>query len=104
VMHYNGGSMTLRSQSLQERDPELYVEIHPQDARGLGIAAGDLVVVSMRRGKTEARARLTEKVRPGVAFMPFHYHGTNLITSDALDPVAKIPEYKVAACRIEAKA
>jgi len=104
VMHYNGGSMTMRSPSLQERDPELYVEIHPQDARGLGIAAGDLVVVSTRRGKTEARARLTEKVRPGVAFMPFHYHGTNLITSDALDPVAKIPEYKVAACRIEAKA
>jgi len=104
VLHYNGGSMTLRSPSLQERDPELYVEIHPEDARGLGIASGDLVVVSTRRGRTEAKARLTEKVRPGVVFMPFHYHGTNLITSDALDPVAKIPEYKVAACRIEAKA
>ncbi len=103
VLHYNSGSMTLRSPSLQERDPELYVEIHPEDAHGLGIAAGDMVVVSTRRGKTEARARLTEKVRPGVVFMPFHYHGTNLITSDALDPVAKIPEYKVAACRIEAK-
>jgi len=104
VLHYNGGSMTLRSPSLQERDPELYVEIHPEDAHGLGIAAGDMVVVSTRRGRTEARARLTEKVRPGVVFMPFHYHGTNLITSDALGPVAKIPEYKVAACRIEAKA
>jgi len=104
VLHYNGGSMTLRSPSLQERDSELYVEIHPDDAQCLGIASGDLVVVSTRRGKTEARARLTEKVRPGVVFMPFHYHGTNLITSDALDPVAKIPEYKVAACRIEAKA
>jgi formate dehydrogenase alpha subunit len=104
VMHYNGGSMTLRSPSLQERDPDLYVEIHPEDAQGLGIASGDLVVVSTRRGQAEARARLTEKVRPGVVFMPFHYHGTNLITSDALDPVAKIPEYKVAACRIEAKA
>ncbi len=104
VLHYNSGSMTLRSPSLQERNPELYVEIHPEDANNLGITAGDLVVVSTRRGKTEARARLTEKVRPGVVFMPFHYHGTNIITSDALDPVAKIPEYKVAACKIESKA
>ncbi|VVB71288.1 Formate dehydrogenase subunit alpha [uncultured archaeon] len=104
VLHYNGGSMTMRSISLYERDPELYVEMNPADAARLNIAAGDLVVVTTRRGSAEARARLTEKVRPGVAFMPFHYHGTNIITSDALDPVAKIPEYKIAACRIEARA
>lgn len=103
VLHYNGGSMTMRSSSLQERDPELYVEINPEDALRLEIAHGDTVIVSTRRGETDARARVTEKVRPGIAFMPFHYHGTNIITSDALDPVAKIPEYKIAACRIEAK-
>ena len=55
-------------------------------------------------GETEARARVTEKVRPGMVFMPFHWQGTNIITSDALDPVAKIPEYKMAACRIETMA
>jgi predicted molibdopterin-dependent oxidoreductase YjgC len=44
---------------------------------------------------------VTDKVKPGMAFMPFHWQGTNIITSDALDPVAKIPEYKMAACRIE---
>ena len=103
VMHYNSGSMTMRSASLQERDPELYLEMNPLDAAQLKVANGDLVVVSTRRGQAEARARITEKVLPGMVFMPFHYHGTNLLTSDALDPVAKIPEYKMAACRIEAK-
>jgi predicted molibdopterin-dependent oxidoreductase YjgC len=101
VIHYNGGSMTKRSPSLLERDPELYIEINTEDAERMNIRAGDVVAVKTRRGETEARARVTDKVQPGVAFMPFHWQGTNIITSDALDPVAKIPEYKVAACRIE---
>jgi formate dehydrogenase alpha subunit len=101
VIHYNGGSMTKRSPSLLERDPELYIEINTEDAASIGIRHRDIVLVKTRRGETEARARVTEKVQPGVAFMPFHWQGTNIITSDALDPVAKIPEYKVAACRIE---
>jgi formate dehydrogenase alpha subunit len=103
VEQYNGGSMTLRSPSLKEQNPELYVEINPEDASRLGIEDGEMVSVSTCRGETDARARLTEKVKPGIVFMPFHYHGTNLITSDALDPISKIPEYKMAACRIEAK-
>jgi len=103
VLHYNGGSMTLRSESLNEREPELYVEINPMDALNLNVGQGAIVVVTTRRGMAEAKARITEKVKPGMVFMPFHYHGTNIITSDALDPVAKIPEYKIAACRIEAK-
>jgi formate dehydrogenase major subunit len=102
VLHYNSGSMTKRSLSLLERDPELYVEISPEDASKLGLSYGDLVTVKTRRGSTEARARISEKVKAGVVFMPFHYHGANLITSDALDPISKIPEYKVAACRIDA--
>jgi predicted molibdopterin-dependent oxidoreductase YjgC len=56
------------------------------------------------RSQTEARARITEKVKPGMVFMPFHWQGTNIITSDALDPVAKIPEYNMAACRLETMA
>jgi len=104
VVQYNSGSMTRRSPSLQERDGELYVEINPQDASELGVRHGDMVKVKTVRGQTEARARITEKVKPGMVFMPFHWQGTNIITSDALDPVAKIPEYKIAACRIETMA
>jgi formate dehydrogenase major subunit len=101
VVHYNSGSMTRRSQSLLERDSELYVEVNPKDAAELKINHGDLVKVRTIRGVAEARVRITEKVKPGMVFMPFHWQGTNIITSDALDPVAKIPEYKMAACRIE---
>ena len=104
VVQYNSGSMTRRSPSLQERDGELYVEINPQDASELEVRHGDMVKVKTVRGETEARARVTEKVKPGMVFMPFHWQGTNIITSDALDPVAKIPEYKMAACRIETMA
>jgi predicted molibdopterin-dependent oxidoreductase YjgC len=101
VVHYNSGSMTRRSPSLLDRDSELYIEISPEDAAELKVRHGEMVMVKTRRGETEARARVTEKVRPGVAFMPFHWQGTNIITSSALDPVSKIPEYKMAACRIE---
>jgi len=103
VIHYNSGSMTRRSPSLAEREPELYVEINPEDASKIDVAEGDLVAVKTRRGEVKAKARVTDKVKPGVAFMPFHYSGANIITSDALDPVSKIPEYKIAACRIEAR-
>jgi anaerobic selenocysteine-containing dehydrogenase len=95
--------MTRRSPSLLERDPELYVEINPEDAAELQLRHGDMVVVKTLRGGAEARARVTDKVSPGMVFMPFHWRGTNIITSGAVDPVSKIPEYKVAACRIEAK-
>lgn len=103
VVHYNSGSMTRRSPSLLDRDPELYVEINPEDAARLLICEGDMVKVETIRGQAEARARVTEKVLPGMAFMPFHWQAANVITSDALDPVAKIPEYKMAACRISVK-
>jgi formate dehydrogenase major subunit len=102
VVHYNSGSMTRRSPSLLERDFELYVEINPKDAEQLNVKQDDMVKVKTVRGETEARVRVTEKVKPGMVFMPFHWQGTNIITSDALDPVSKIPEYKMAACRIEA--
>ncbi|MDD3565287.1 MAG: formate dehydrogenase subunit alpha [Methanothrix sp.] len=103
VVHYNSGSMTRRSPSLLDRDPELYVEINPEDAARLLVSEGDMVKVKTVRGEVEARARVTKRVKPGMVFMPFHWQATNVITSDALDPVAKIPEYKMAACRISVK-
>ena len=100
VMHYNAGSMTRRSAPLLKRSPELFVEIHPRDARKLGISAHEEVKIITRRGDTLARANITSKLSPGIVFMPFHFAGTNILTIDALDKRAKIPEFKVAACRI----
>jgi len=83
-----------------EREPELFIEINPADAVELKVADGNEVMVESARGKTAAKARLTERVKRGVVFMPFHFPGTNLLTTDARDPHAKIPQFNVAACRI----
>jgi formate dehydrogenase alpha subunit len=100
VMHYNAGAMTRRSASLLKRSPELFVEINPTDAQRLGIGADEIITVSTKRGETLAKASITKKVAHGVVFMPFHFQGTNNLTVDALDEMAKIPEFKVAACKI----
>ncbi len=103
VLHYNNAAMTSRSFPLLRREGDLYVEMNREEASALGISEDDPVVVSTRRGEVEAKAKLTDRVKAGVAFMPFHFNDANLVTSDALDPISKIPEYKVAACRISAK-
>lgn len=100
VLHHNAGSMTRRSPSLMARAPTLFVQLNPVDAGRLGLAEGDNVTVTTVRGQATAQARITDTIEAGVAFMPFHFEGTNLLTTDALDPEAKIPEYKVAACQI----
>jgi formate dehydrogenase alpha subunit len=99
-MHYNAGSMTRRSASLLKRSREAFVEINPSDAQKLGITANEEVKIITRRGDTLARASITQKLSPGIVFMPFHFGGTNILTVDALDKRAKIPEFKVAACKI----
>jgi formate dehydrogenase major subunit len=100
TVHQNAGSMTRRSPSLIEREPDLFVEINTADAARLHIDDGDEVAVATARGETTAKARLTDRVKKGVVFMPFHFPGTNILTSDATDPEARIPEFKVSACRI----
>jgi predicted molibdopterin-dependent oxidoreductase YjgC len=73
--------------------------MHPGDAAKLGLIEHDLIVLSSKRGKLEAPVHITEKLPPGLVFMPFHWReaAANILTNDALDPVAKIPEYKVSA-------
>jgi predicted molibdopterin-dependent oxidoreductase YjgC len=95
--------MTRRSAGLHATVPEGYIEINPSDAAALGIADGDRVRVTSRRGSVVTAARLAQKVRSGVTFMPFHFAeaAANVLTNAALDPKAKIPEYKVCAVRIE---
>lgn len=100
ALHHNAGSMTRRSPSLIGRVPDLFAEINPADAEKLGIRDGDLVAVSTERGEAQAAARLTEGMKRGVVFMPFHFPGTNILTTEASDPEARIPEFKVCACRI----
>ena len=100
VLHYNAGAMTRRTRSLREREPELFVQVNPQTAESYGIRNQTEALVTTRRGDAKARVRITRRIPPGVLFMPFHFPEMNLLTNDALDPTAKIPEYKVAACRI----
>jgi anaerobic selenocysteine-containing dehydrogenase len=102
LFHWHGGTMSRRSPGLEAIAPEAEVEINPADAAEQGIRDGDLVRVSSRRGKVAAAARLTPRSPVGTVFMTFHFAeaATNLLTIDAVDPTAKIPEYKVCAVRV----
>ena len=101
--HWHGGSMT-RNASLDGLWPEALIEINPLDAAQLGIKDGGATRVTSRRGSIVVRARVTEKAVAGVVFVPFHFAeaAANLLTIDALDPLAKIPEYKACAVRVVA--
>jgi len=97
--HWHTGTMSRRSNVLSELNPNGVVEMSPSDALKLGLIEGDSIVVASKRGRLEAPLHITEELPPGVVFMPFHWHeaAVNILTNDALDPVAKIPEYKVSA-------
>ncbi|MER7922203.1 bifunctional nitrate reductase/sulfite reductase flavoprotein subunit alpha [Streptomyces sp. NPDC096057] len=95
---------TGRVPRLNKLNPGPFVELHPLDARELGIAEGDSVEVASRRGRAVLPAVLTDRVRPGGCFAPFHwndlfgeYLSVNAVTSDAVDPVSFQPEFKVCA-------
>ena len=102
-MHYHTGTMTRNSPSLEKEGPEQLAEIHPADALDLGLAEGDKARISSRRGEILSRVTVTDRVSPGLVFLSFHYgeSNANLLTNTALDPVAKIPELKVCAVKIE---
>jgi formate dehydrogenase major subunit len=100
--HWHTGTMTRRAKALDSISPTPFVDIHPDDAARLGLADGDAVRVESRRGTVVVPARVTNRVDPGNVFIPFHYReaAANLLTIDALDPTAKIPEYKYCAVRL----
>ncbi len=103
LFHYHTGTMTRKCSVLNEIQNGELVELNTHDARDLGIEDGDTVEISSRRGKVKARARVTGKSPKGVVFMTFHFaeSPTNRLTNPALDPVAKIPEFKVCAVNIK---
>jgi len=101
--HYHTGTMTRASAHLDAEQKTGYVEIHPQDAQALAVNDGDAVKLATRRGEIEVPAKISNKVKPGLLFVPFHFaeNSANILTNSAFDPVAKIPEYKVCAAKIE---
>ena len=103
LYHYHTGTMTRKVAGLNTIEPEGVIEINPADASPLKIKDGDRVKVISRRGEVAAKTKITEKSPPKVVFMTFHFaeSAANLLTNAALDPVAKIPEFKVCAVRVE---
>jgi predicted molibdopterin-dependent oxidoreductase YjgC len=103
MFHWHTGTMTRRSEKLESEVPEAYIEMHPDDARRVGVNGHRRVRVSSRRGQIELGVRVTERIKPGVVFVPFHFAeaAANALTNAALDPIAKIPEYKVCAVKVE---
>jgi formate dehydrogenase major subunit len=102
--HWHTGSMTRRSFALDAIEPEARVFIGIEDAGRLGVADGDFVRVTSRRGSIELKAKLSHRETPGSCFIPFHFReaAANLLTIDEIDPFGKIPEFKFCAVRIEA--
>nr|BAL58703.1 formate dehydrogenase, alpha subunit [Candidatus Acetothermum autotrophicum] len=100
-MQYNAGTMSRRTKA-GRAEPENYVQISKADADRLGIAEGDRVTVSTRRGALVVKAKIAE-IAPGVIWMPMHYceSPTNLLTNDAIDPICGITEVKACAARVE---
>jgi formate dehydrogenase alpha subunit len=104
LYHWHGAEMTRRSHALSELYPNTVVEISPEDAAKIGLNGKTMVRVKSRRGEMVAKALITNRVCPGLIFGNFHFPGlqnVNNLTIEALDPVAKIPEYKVCAVRVE---
>jgi formate dehydrogenase major subunit/formate dehydrogenase alpha subunit len=103
LYHWHGGSMTRRSAGLAAVYSQPLVEVNPEDAVRLGLKNRDRLQMSSRRGSLQAEAWITERVPPGVVYANFHFPdaSANELTISALDPIAKIPEYKVCAVRVE---
>ena len=103
LYHWHTGTMTRRATGLDAREPGAIVEIHPDDARALGVREGDLVRLTSRRNSMVTACRVSERVARGQVFVPFHFReaAANLLTNPVLDPHAKMAELKICAVRIE---
>jgi predicted molibdopterin-dependent oxidoreductase YjgC len=103
LYHYLAGTTTRRDEGLNFRYPNAYVEMNPADTFELGIEEEEVVRVSSRRGDINVAVKITKRSPKGVVFIPFHFieAPANRLTNPAFDPIAKIPEYKVCAVRVE---
>lgn len=103
LYHWHGGEMTRRAQGLLEVYSHALVEVNPDDATRIGINGNKRVRIASRRGEIEAEAWVTDRVPPGMVYANFHFPESNVnnLTIAALDPISKIPEYKVCAVKVE---
>jgi formate dehydrogenase major subunit len=102
LYQYHTGTMSMKTEGLNEIAPEAFVEISPQDARKFEVEEGSRVNIDSRRGTIQARIKISRKAVSGTVFIPFHYAqaAANRLTNAALDPISGIPEYKVCAVRV----
>jgi len=103
LYHWHTGTMTRKVKGLNDLLGEGELEINGVDADALGIADGEMVKVTSRRGSITAKTKVTDVSAEGVVYMHFHFaeSAANMLTNPALDPVAKIPEYKVCAVKVD---
>lgn len=103
LYHWHGGQMTRRAEGLMAVYDQSLIELNPDDAQRIGLNGSRRVRVTSRRGSMVAQTLITDRVPPGMVFANFHFPETptNELTIAALDPVAKIPEYKICAVKIE---
>jgi assimilatory nitrate reductase catalytic subunit len=104
VSQYLSGTQTRRIGALVHQYPEPLCEMHPRLAEELGVAEGDLVQVTSRRGEMTLPATVVATIRPDTVFIPYHWPGpqsVNQLTNRALDPISRMPEFKVATVRVE---
>ncbi|MFP4209891.1 MAG: formate dehydrogenase subunit alpha [Alkalispirochaeta sp.] len=102
LFHYHTGTMTRRTSPLNAFAPGAYAEINPEDLEAIGGRSGEDLRITTRRGEITVPARGSNRVPAGTVFIPFHFYeaAANRLTNDVLDPVSRIPELKVAACRV----
>ncbi|OLO40547.1 nitrite reductase [Alkalihalophilus pseudofirmus] len=101
--HYLTGVQTRRSQELVERSKEPYVEIHPETAEQYNIEDDVMVRIESKRGSVIVKSKVTDRIRKDTLFAPFHWGDTqciNRVTNPALDPVCRMPEFKMSAVNI----
>jgi assimilatory nitrate reductase catalytic subunit len=104
LSHYQSGTQTRRVAKLVEMNPEPFAEIHPTTARRFGLANGAVVWLQTRRDAARFKVKITPTIREDTVFVPFHWGGAqavNRLTNAALDPISRMPEFKVCAVRIQ---
>jgi assimilatory nitrate reductase catalytic subunit len=104
VSQYLSGTQTRRIGPLVKQYPEPLVELHPELANRVGVGSGDRVRVVSRRGEVTLGCQVVKSIRPDTIFIPYHWadeKSANRLTNNALDPISKIAEFKVCACRVE---
>ncbi len=104
LAQYQSGTMTRRVPALNAMSGTAVAELHPQTAARLKVTDGGPLTVKTRRGSIDVTAKVTRDIRPDTVFVPFHWpdrQSANRLTNDALDPISRMPEFKVCAARVD---